>query len=167
MKSTHPKYGWGPENGYVYQKAYFEMFIHPALVKPLIEYLSKFEDITYQAVNYQGEKHQNVADNDVNAVTWGVFKGREVIQPTVVDHQAFMIWKNEALSAFVETWGSIYKAQKGKDGKVVEADEESITFLRQCRDSFFLVNIVDNNYIDGDLSNIMVKFIEQHKDVIN
>lgn len=63
----------------------------------LVEYLDQFENITYQAVNYQGEKLQNVADNDVNAVTWGVFKGREVIQPTVVDHQAFMIWKNEAL----------------------------------------------------------------------
>jgi len=76
----------------------------------LIDYLNNFEDITYQAVNYQGEAIQNVADNDVNAVTWGVFKGREVIQPTVVDHQAFMIWKNEALQAFVETWGNIYKA---------------------------------------------------------
>lgn len=72
--------------------------------------MNNFEDITYQAVNYQGEAIQNVADNDVNAVTWGVFKGREVIQPTVVDHQAFMIWKNEALQAFVETWGNIYKA---------------------------------------------------------
>lgn len=41
-----------------------------------------------------------------------------------------MIWKNEALSAFTETWGSIYKAQKGKDGKEAGGDEESIAFLR-------------------------------------
>lgn len=27
-KSTDEKFGWGPEKGYVYQKAYFELFIH-------------------------------------------------------------------------------------------------------------------------------------------
>jgi methylenetetrahydrofolate reductase (NADPH) len=37
-------------------------------------------------VNAAGEKFQNVGDTDVNAVTWGVFKGKEVVQPTVVDH---------------------------------------------------------------------------------
>jgi len=26
-KSNDEKYGWGPDNGYVYQKAYFELFI--------------------------------------------------------------------------------------------------------------------------------------------
>jgi methylenetetrahydrofolate reductase (NADPH) len=103
-----------------------------------------------------------VAENDVNAVTWGVFRGREVIQPTVVDHQAFMIWKNEALQAFVETWARIYQSSKGKDGTVIEADEESILFLKECRDTFYLVNIVDNNYVDGDLSGIVGKFIEEN-----
>lgn len=29
----------------------------------------------------------------VNAVTWGVFPAREVIQPTVVDPQSFLVWK--------------------------------------------------------------------------
>lgn len=32
IKSTDLKYGWGPQNGYVYQKAYFEILLHPALV---------------------------------------------------------------------------------------------------------------------------------------
>lgn len=78
-----------------------------------------------------------------------------------------MIWKNEALQAFVETWARIYQASKGKDGNQIEADEESIQFLRQCRDSFYLVNIVDNNYVDGDLSGIMLKFIEENEQIIN
>lgn len=29
----------------------------------------------------------------VNAVTWGVFPGKEIVQPTVVDAQSFGIWK--------------------------------------------------------------------------
>ena len=29
----------------------------------------------------------------VNAVTWGVFPGREIVQPTVVDAVSFGIWK--------------------------------------------------------------------------
>jgi len=29
VRSSDTKFGWGPENGYVYQKAYFEFFCHP------------------------------------------------------------------------------------------------------------------------------------------
>ena len=35
----------------------------------------------------------NVGQTDVNAVTWGVFPGKEVVQPTVVDPQSFSVWK--------------------------------------------------------------------------
>jgi len=40
VKSTDSKFGWGPENGYVYQKAYVEFFIHKDLIGKLTEYLS-------------------------------------------------------------------------------------------------------------------------------
>lgn len=36
--------------------------------------------------------HSNVG-SDVNAVTWGVFPGKEVVQPTVVDPHSFSVWK--------------------------------------------------------------------------
>ena len=29
----------------------------------------------------------------MNAVTWGVFPGKEVVQPTVVDPHSFSVWK--------------------------------------------------------------------------
>ena len=32
----------------------------------------------------------------MNAVTWGVFPDREVMQPTVVDFKSFVAWKDEA-----------------------------------------------------------------------
>jgi methylenetetrahydrofolate reductase (NADPH) len=40
-KSTDLKFGWGPENGYVYQKAYVEFFVHKDLIQKLVDYLSK------------------------------------------------------------------------------------------------------------------------------
>jgi len=94
--SADPKFGWGPKNGYVYQKAYIEFFIPAELIGLLIEHLNKYEMITYQAINNKGEEYKNVCADDVNAVTWGVFKAKEIIQPTVVDHKAFIIWKKEA-----------------------------------------------------------------------
>jgi methylenetetrahydrofolate reductase (NADPH) len=45
--STDPKFGWGPKNGYVYQKAYYEFFVPPQLLEPLVNYLNKFENISY------------------------------------------------------------------------------------------------------------------------
>lgn len=45
--------------------------------------------ITYQAISFGNDQRKNIAPEDVNAVTWGVFKAKEVIQPTVVDHTAF------------------------------------------------------------------------------
>mmetsp|Transcript_40754 Transcript_40754/g.62196 ORF Transcript_40754/g.62196 Transcript_40754/m.62196 type:complete len:172 (+) Transcript_40754:77-592(+) len=84
--STDEKFGWGPELGYVYQKAYFEMFIHKEMLPALVDHLNQNKWVNYQAINIQGEKFQNVEDDEVNAVTWGVFKDHEVVQPTVVDH---------------------------------------------------------------------------------
>ena len=95
VPSTDPKYGWGPKYGYVYQKAYYEFFIPKELLEPLIAHLEKHPMITYQAINALGDDRLNVSKDDVNEVTWGVFKGKEVIQPTVVDHNAFLIWKDE------------------------------------------------------------------------
>lgn len=77
--STHPVYGWGPKHGYVYQKAYYEFFIPPQLLESLVKHLESYEMITYQAINIHNETSQNVSDDDVNAVTWGIFSGKEVI----------------------------------------------------------------------------------------
>ena len=37
--SSDEKYGWGPQNGYVYQKAYFEFFVPFPVMKMLAEHL--------------------------------------------------------------------------------------------------------------------------------
>jgi methylenetetrahydrofolate reductase (NADPH) len=35
----------------------------------------------------------------VNAVTWGVFPGREIVQPTVVDPTSFPAWKVQSINS--------------------------------------------------------------------
>lgn len=35
----------------------------------------------------------NVADGGGNAVTWGVFPGQEIAQPTIIDRDSFLAWK--------------------------------------------------------------------------
>ena len=78
---------------YVYQKAYVEFFTSPANFKALEARLKAAPAITYMAVDAKQHMVSNVGPTDVNAVTWGVFPGKEVIQPTVVDPQSFMVWK--------------------------------------------------------------------------
>ncbi len=65
----------------------------PASLKALEPRLQKEPAITYMAVNAKGDLIANVGPTDVNAVTWGVFPAKEVIQPTVVDPQSFTVWK--------------------------------------------------------------------------
>ena len=165
-KSSDDKYGWGPENGYVYQKAYFELFVDQSIIEILCKFLEKYPTISYQAVNKSGLKFQNVEDGDVNAVTWGVFKGKEIVQPTVVDAEAFMIWKDEALKIFTNTWAVIYQSQKNEKGEEIAGDDASCEFMKKCTDSLYLVNIVENDYIGGDLNAVIKQFIEENKDAL-
>ena len=78
---------------YVYQKAYVEFFCAPDAFHTLRARLEAHASITYMAVQVAGEVIGNGAPGDVNAVTWGVFPGKEVIQPTVVDPKSFGVWK--------------------------------------------------------------------------
>lgn len=57
--SADPIYGWGPENGYVYQKAYIEFFVPAELVILLKNYLDTKPSMTYQALNLAGNSFTN------------------------------------------------------------------------------------------------------------
>jgi methylenetetrahydrofolate reductase (NADPH) len=77
----------------VYQKAYVEFFVAPEKFAELEGKLKQLPLITYLAVNAAGELKSNVGTDDINAVTWGVFPAKEVVQPTVVDPLSFLVWK--------------------------------------------------------------------------
>lgn len=86
-----------------------EFFIPAELVVMLKNHLDTKPSISYQALNLAGNSITNCNEmHKINAVTWGVFPGREIVQPTVVDQATFKIWKDEALKAFTSTWAVIY-----------------------------------------------------------
>ena len=96
VKSTHPVHGWGPHGGYVYQKAYVELLVTPHLINELISRIEKNPNMTYYAVTNHGELKTNAPSEGPNAVTWGVFPGKEIVQPTIVETISFLAWKDEA-----------------------------------------------------------------------
>lgn len=96
VKSSHPVHGWGPSNGYVYQKAYLELLVPPATVDEMIARIESKPTLSYYAVTKDGALKTNATSDGPNAVTWGVFPGKEIVQPTIVESVSFLAWRDEA-----------------------------------------------------------------------
>ncbi len=142
--SDDPAVGWGGAGGLVYQKAYVEFFVAPEQLAPLLERLDSRASLTYHAIDRRGTAYRNC--DTVNAVTWGVFPGREIRQPTIVDPRSFEVWKDEAFGLWLTAWASVY-----------EEGGESRRLLERIHDTYFLVNVVDNDYVDGDLLSYLLE----------
>jgi methylenetetrahydrofolate reductase (NADPH) len=139
--STHPSVGWGGPGGFVFQKAYLEFFTTPAKWKALKANLKAFPSMTWQVVDFSGDYDSNMALGAANAVTWGVFPGKEIVQPTVVDTASFKIWREEAFDLWLNDWAYIY-----------EQNSESRTLFEKVHNTYVLVNIVENDFVSGDLN---------------
>ena len=61
----------------VYQKAYVEFFISPEDFEDLKPKIEMKESLTYMAATSSGELVTNAKQDNVNAVTWGVFPGEQ------------------------------------------------------------------------------------------
>lgn len=70
-----------------------EFFVSPALLAALIPQIELDPLITYYAINKRGDLRTNTKSEGPNAVTWGVFPGKEIVQPTIVEAISFMAWK--------------------------------------------------------------------------
>lgn len=137
--SSDPSVGWGGDDGYVFQKAYVEFFTSPELMKKLLRALPDYPHLSYHAVNVSGQEYSDTPEASVNAVTWGVFPGKEILQPTVVDSSSFLAWKNEAFELWRAQWGAAY--EDGTSSKKV---------IEEIHSTYYLVNIVDNDYTNQD-----------------
>lgn len=133
VHSSNPVYGWGPKNGYVYQKAYLELLISPDLIGEVLRRVEKNEDLTYYCVNKGGELKTNTTDSP-NAVTWGIFASKEVIQPTIVETVSFLAWKDEAYR-LGDDWAKCH-----------DASSPSRQLIQSVMDEWYLVNIVNNDF---------------------
>ena len=145
VASTDPTFGWGTPGGYVYQKAYVECFTSAKHLSLLMETIDQQPNcsLTYIASDVKGNIYTNSKFRGPNAVTWGVFVNDEVLQPTVVDHETFMVWKTEAFSLWLDAWAVIY-----------EPDSRAHALIRSIHDNYFLVSLVDNNFINGEIYDI-------------
>ena len=106
---------------FVFQKSYVEFFCSPESWKQLLSYLPKHPSVSYHAMNFEGAEFLNCKEERprVNAVTWGVFPGREIIQPTVVDTESFTAWKDEAFELWLAQWAAIYDGERDTEADAV------------------------------------------------
>ncbi|KAI9022271.1 methylenetetrahydrofolate reductase-domain-containing protein [Phycomyces nitens] len=168
--SQDPVHGWGPKGGYVYQKAFIEFFVSDKQVKDLLKRLGENAEITYYAINQAGELLSNVTDPEAkNAVTWGVFPGKEIVQPTLIERLNFEAWKvmGDGLDREKRAWekGMIFLNRipcflhpKQEEAYLLWAEWEqqypresdTAKLLKHIRDHYWLVNVVHNDFQQPD-----------------
>jgi hypothetical protein len=196
--SSDVVHGWGAKrNGFVFQKAYIEFFCSPARMQQLLERIPAHQTLTWQAMNARGDEKTNRKTDKANAVTWGVFPGSEVIQPTVVDPVSFKTWRIEAFELWRYGWAALYDTcdgrydasdggeageageageggaggggEEGKEGtERIEGKERKVpreghveakVLLDSIHDSYWLCQIVDNDYVEGNIFSIFKDII--------
>ncbi|KAI9674608.1 MAG: hypothetical protein M1829_003690 [Trizodia sp. TS-e1964] len=137
VRSSDPVFGWGPKNGFVFQKAFVEFFIPSSEWARLSERLAKNPEFSYYGGNRAGDF--TCSDGDaVNAVTWGCFRGKEIITPTIIEEVSFRAWLEEAFGIWAE-WQRVYRPES-----------ESASLLGRVMDDYWLVNVIHHGYLEKD-----------------
>jgi len=105
-----------------------------------------------------------MSSGDVNAVTWGIFPGKEIVQSTIIEEESFKAWRvsslvtttllcspsvslinvlsyllprQEEAFAIWDEWSLLYPARS-----------ETSRLLRSISDSRWLVTVVHHDYKD-------------------
>jgi methylenetetrahydrofolate reductase (NADPH) len=124
------------------------------MLKKIEDGLKDYPQIELMAVNSKGDLRGNTAGTQthysnttahVTAVTWGVFPGQEIQQPTVVDLNSFCVWKDEAFELWSD-WSDV----------LPEGAAQARSAIKKCQSEWYLVNMVDNNYLSSDLFHTLV-----------
>ena len=112
-------------------------------------------------INKNGDLRTNTRSDGPNAVTWGVFPGKEIVQPTIVEAVSFMAWKVRVSmpSPCTETWcrpetDIVLQDEAYELGsqwaKVYGPDSPSYKLISEIMDTWYLVNVVHNDFQDRD-----------------
>ncbi|EGX91463.1 methylenetetrahydrofolate reductase 2 [Cordyceps militaris CM01] len=146
VRSADATFGWGPANGFVFQKAFLEFFISSADWAALRDKLQRpgvREVVCFYAGNAAGDFVSSDSNSTVtatasstNAVTWGVFPGKEIVTPTIIEEVSFRAWCEEAFGIWGE-WSRVY----GRGSP-------SATLLSGIRDDYWLVNVIHHDFVD-------------------
>jgi methylenetetrahydrofolate reductase (NADPH) len=153
IKSDNNVFGWGPGEGFVFQKAFVEFFVPRQTwerdLKPHLQNHGE-DEISWLKTDSQGVFESSSSSESptdpttskpaagatgVNAVTWGVFRGKEIITPTIIEEQSFRAWGDEAYGIW-EEWRRVFP--RG-------SEEEKL--LESCKRGFVLVNVVGQRFV--------------------
>lgn len=135
IRSTDPVFGWGPRNGFIFQKPFVEFFIPNDEWQKLQTRLIENPQITYFAGNAKHDFFSNDTDS-VNPVTWGTFTGKEIITPTIIEAVSFKAWCEEAFGVWNE-WQRVYKP-----------GSESSKLLERIRKDYWLVSVIHHGFLE-------------------
>ncbi|KAK1770315.1 methylenetetrahydrofolate reductase [Phialemonium atrogriseum] len=167
VRSSDPTFGWGPPNGFVFQKAFVEFFLPSRDWAALERRLSRpdmADTVCFFAANAAGdfvssdaavaaraaaaaassedgeggEVQAQAAEPSTNAVTWGVFPGKEIVTPTIIEEVSFRAWSEEAFSIWSE-WAKVYGRGSPSHG-----------LLEEVRADLWLVNIIHHDFVERD-----------------
>lgn len=137
--------GWGPPNGYLFQKAFVEFFIPKKdwdeILAPRLKKQIDEQKITFYRGDSAGTVTSNFSSdehrlNSKNAVTWGVFPAKEVLQPTIIDYESFKAWSEEAFMLWVE-WARCY-----------HMGLEAYNLLQSIYNDYYLVSMIYHDFTD-------------------
>lgn len=161
VPSGDPVYGWGPMGeGFVFQKAFVEFFVPKEKweteLKPRLQRYGE-EEVSWLKTDCDGVFESSTTAQigetngvdartskptpgatGVNAVTWGVFRGKEIVTPTIIEEQSFRAWGEEAYSIW-EEWRRVF----------ARGSQEEV-FLLKCKRDVVLVNVVGQKFVRSD-----------------
>lgn len=128
--------GWGPSNGFIYQKAFVEMFVSKddwdSKLLPKLNAAGK--SVSYYYSDSSNHFNTNLPHNASNCVTWGVFPNREILQTTIIEEESFKAWTEEAFEIWKE-WKMLYKK-----------DSDSAKLIDSILNSYYLVTVIHHEY---------------------
>lgn len=134
--SSHADFGWGPSGGYIFQKAFVEFFVKEDKWHQIKAKIKNDPQYSYYAGTRRGRYESNMSATDANAVTWGIFPGKEIAQPTIIEEVSFKAWRDEAFALWAE-WERLY-----------DPGSKSARLLRQIMERHWLVTIVHHDFKD-------------------
>ncbi|ODV94260.1 hypothetical protein PACTADRAFT_45076 [Pachysolen tannophilus NRRL Y-2460] len=136
-KSSDKIFGWGPRDGFVYQKAFVELFISKDYFQNVLKpKLDGNKNVSYFYADSKNNFKSSLESSSKNAVTWGVFPDREIVQTTIIEDESFKAWNEEAFKIWTE-WQRLYPKQSA-----------SYKLIGDIIEGYYLISIIYHDYKD-------------------
>lgn len=154
IPSSDPTFGFGPKDGYVYQKSFVELFVSQKdkdSIRTKIEQKGKGL-ISFWAGDRKGNFESNIPETSIVSMTWGLFPGKEIAQPTIIDAESFKAWRDESFAIWSE-WELLFPKKS--------ATRE---LMRGIGEERWLVTVIHHDYKKGEALWEFLLDLDEEKD---